>query len=316
MFKAALSIILLYPLLWVVDKSTDSSTLMNYHVFVMNWWPVGVSLFITWGLLKKIPSFRVNEMENMRLRQYSYEIRRYNETPFVAPIMLMYLKNPPEAISPTTYDYINNTFYRTVIHGFRDSVYRISDFSSFEPAPRSSYLEVVGVKFWFRLYSYFILGFGWFAYWLLRDATTLISSWQLFTIPLVVYLLAKVTVFLQVITTYLPRELDNRIELENGPNLKVTWREVFPDQSFGITIIRAYISEKERRMRYESSLTGMIIPDNVDQYVNNNFPPYPFPSKELPEWTRDVELFYESKKEELQEQPKGNVIPMRRRTQH
>lgn len=318
MFKSILFVGLLYPLLWVVDKSTDSNTLMNYHVFVMQWWPVGVALLITMRLLKKISLFRFNEMEIMRARQYSYEIQRYSETPYIPAIMLMYLKNPPASFSPSIYNYINNTFYRSVVNGFRDTVYRMSDFSSFEPAAHPNFIKVVGFQSIIRLLGYFSSGFVWLAYWLFTDPTAFLYGWQLFTLPIVILFLTKATIMLQAITSHLPQHLDRQLEMENGPNSKVPWREVFPDHPLGITITRAYLAEKEKRMRYESSFNGMIVPESVEHYNNTNFPPYPFPSKDIPEWTEDFEVLYETKTEKIHKQPilQGNVIPLRRRKQH
>ena len=314
MIKALLFIGLLYPVLWVVDSSTDSTTLFTYHAFVMEWWPVGIVIFFTWGLVKRIPQFQYTELEKMRERQYMYEVNRYGNTPYIPPIMLMYLKNPPDAFSPKTYDYINNTFYRTVVNGFRDSVYRMSDFQSFEPNSRPTFFKVVGPVNWLRLSFYLGASIIWLAYCLLGDASGLINSWQLFTLPLVVYGLCKAATLLYVITTHAPNQLDNRINTENGPHQKITWREVFPDQMLGETVIRAYLAEKERRMRYESTLTGLIVPDNVDQYVNKNYPPFPYPSKEIPDWSEDFDVLYDMKKEELQLPAMDNVIPLKRRS--
>lgn len=315
MLKALLFIGLLYPILWVVDRSTESTTLLTYHSVVIEWWPVALVVLISWHFLKKIPSFRYEEMENMRTRQYMYEIGRYDNTPYIPPIMLMYLKNPPDAFSPVTYDYINNTFYRTVVHGFRDSVYRMTDFQSFEPVRRPNFFKVVGMKTWFRLSLYFGLSISWLAYWLLGDPKVLIEGWQLFTMPFVIVGLTKAAILLSVITNHLPDKLDKLLQMENGLEHKVTWREVFPDKVYGETIIRAYLAEKERRMRYESSLTGLIIPDNVDHYINKNFPPFPFPSKKIPEWSEELEVLYDNRREDVQLQvTKGNVIPLRRRS--
>lgn len=315
MIKALLFVGMLYPVLWIVDKSTESHTLTNYHSFVMEWWSVGIVLLFTWGLLKKIPAFRYSEMENMRERQYMFEVGRYHNTPYVPSIMLMYLKNPPDSFSPITYDYINNTFYRSVVNGFRDSVYRMTDFQTFEPDARPNFIKVVGFRNWLRLYGYFGVSLAWLAYWLLGVPEVLLNGWQLFTMPFVVFGFSKAAVILSAITTHVPDQLDRRLETENGPHQKITWREVFPDQSIGSSIIRAYLAEKERRMRYESTLTGMIIPDNVDQYINKNYPPYPYPSKDIPEWSEEFEILYDSKIEELQlHKPMGNVIPLKPRS--
>lgn len=316
MGKVILWGLLLYPILWGIDYITKSQLVQTYHQFIMDWWPVGIVIIATYYLVRNITTFRNAEMEILRERQYLHEIMRYRSTPFIPSIMLMYLTNPPRSFSPYDSDYINNTFYQTVVNTFRDRVYVMADFHHAQPVDRLPYYRIVGFKLWSRLILYFGLSFGWLSYWVLTAPSMLLNDWPLFTLPFVVWGLAKSTMLIQVITEHIPSHLEKKLDLESAFQERHTWRETFPDTSIGQTIVRAYEMEKESRMRYLSIIRQLPVPETTEHFHHPSFPPYPFPSKHIPEWSGDMENLYNDKLQEWRN-PKSSsqkVIPLRRKS--
>ncbi|MEK4487953.1 hypothetical protein MHH81_20815 [Psychrobacillus sp. FSL H8-0484] len=315
MGKVLLWVILLYPLLWGIDFLADAELLSAYHSFWMKWWEIGLVLVISYYVVQKMPKFRNEILEQLRINQYFEEVRRYRNTPYISPLMAMYLISPPIAYSPYDLDYVKNTFYRTIVNTFRDRVYVLSDYKNAQPSERKPYYQIVGFKMIAQFIFYFGLSFGWLAYWVIKDYSVLIVEWQLFSLPFVIYGLSKSTMLLQAIMEHLPSRLDRKIERETVNGENINWRDAFPDRPFGETIIRAYYSEKEKRMRYFYAATNQPVPATTATFRHEALPPYPFPTKIVPEWANDIEELYEAKKHEWNNPKKvSNVVPLRRRS--
>ncbi|MBO0588173.1 MULTISPECIES: hypothetical protein [unclassified Sporosarcina] len=315
MWKKAVFIIILYPILWVIDLFMKSQLLISYHDFLMKWWPYGVVIVMTYFAIRKLGDFKYEEMEKLRESQFFSELRRYRNTPFISPVMLMYLINPPRAYRPYDSDYVNNTFYRTVVNAFRDRVYIMSDYRRPQPERREPYLKVVGWKTCGVLFIYFSAPFSWLTYWVFADPSMLIKGWPLFTIPFVIYGLIKCSFMIQAIMDHHPKQLERLIKSESAYQEPQTWREAFPDKSLGITILRAYEMEKESRMRYHAMLKRIPVPETTIEFHHASFPPYPLPSQHLPPWTNEMEEQFINKATEWSEpgSTKSNVVPLRRK---
>ncbi|MEX3625020.1 hypothetical protein [Viridibacillus arvi] len=293
--KKLIWIVLLYPILWVIDYLSDSQLLQTYHSFLISYWKLVIIGFITYYIYIKTRSFANEELEDMRERQYLSEAQRYYNTPFVPPITMMYLLNPPIAFSNYDIDNVNNTFYRTVVNSFRDNVYRMVDYPETKPMERKPFSRVVGFKRWSRFSAYTTIPLSWLGYWLVRDPAALLHGWQLFSLPFVFIALLRGVYILQAISTHLPSLLDIRLRNENVLETLYTWREVFPDCQMGIVILRAYEAEKESRMRYEYIARCITVPSTTEHYANATFPPYPYPSPSIPEWSEDMEFLIQER---------------------
>lgn len=307
MKKLLIGMIGLLPLLYVSDVTTETNMATSYLLFLKDYWPLLLVGLITLKYAKKAYDSRFNELENMRYRHYRSEVKRYYGTPYVPAIMTQYLTNPPGAISPNQWDYINNRFYQMVVNDFRDNVYVFRDFNSFEPGKKNTVIDIVGWAKILRLSAIFVVSFGWFAYWIINNS--FFNNWPFFTLPLLVVAWIKIIIKLQAIMHYLPSKFDST--LEDNSNTRIYWRDAFPDRPFGHTVLRAYFYEKEKRMRYVASLNNQPMGPSLDTWTHYAFPELPYPHIELPEWEKDYDQFYEQKAQQLNledSSQKQNVI--------
>lgn len=313
MIKLIIGMIGLLPLLYLSDKTTGTNMAMSYLLFLKEYWRYLLVGLVTFKLAKKAYDSRFNELENMRYKHYTNEVKRYYGTPYVPAIMAWYLTNPPVAFSPNQWDYINNRFYQIVVNDFRDNVYVFRDFNSFEPGERSTVLDIVGWSTMLKLLTISIVSFGWFAYWTLNGS--FFNNWPFFTLPFLVMAWVKIIVKVQAIMYHLPSQFDSR--LSNDSNVRVYWRDAFPDSPFGHTVLRAYFYEKEKRMRYFASLNNQPMGPSLDTWSHYAFPEMPYPHIELPEWEKDYDEFYVQKAKQLNldnQSEKQNVIPFKKVT--
>lgn len=315
MWKKALFIVYLYPILWAIDFFMNSNLLSMYHEFLMAWWPFGVAIALTYLVTKNVVDLKYQEAEKLRESMFFAEMRRYRNTPYIAPVMVMHLVNPPRAYRPYDSDYVNNRFYRTVVNAFRDRVYIMADYRRPQPERRESYLKIVGFMTWATLFISFSAPMAWLTYWTLKEPMMLLKGWPLFTLQFVIYGLVKSALMIQVILEHHPKSLEVILQKESAYQELQTWREAFPDRSLGITILRAYEMEKESRMRYLATIQGRPVPETTVDFHHPSFPPYPLPSQQIPSWTNDLEQQFQEKVVEWSggQRTKSNVVPMRRK---
>lgn len=307
--------LLSFPILWAIEKMTQTPLLAPYQAFLLNWWQLGLVLLISYFLLRNLSDYRNEEMEKMRERRYLAELGRYRDTPYISPIMVMYMTNPPQAFSNSTYDQVHNTFYRTVVNHFRDRVFIHAEFNRMNPRDRQVYMKTVGFGAMSKMLFYIIGSFTWFAYWFLKDPVFFIEGWQLFTLPLVLLGLARGTMIMQAISEHLPNRLEKELTQTQENIPQFTWRDAFPDNYLGQSIIRAYEAEKESRMRYQALLTKQPVPLSTAEYHNPNYAPFPYPSMYIPEWADEMAAHYQEKKATWKDgNYKGNVIPLHKKT--
>lgn len=312
MIKLIVGLAVLFPLLFVTDYTTGTNMTSSYLVFLSAYWRFIFIGYVSYELAKKAYKTRYEELESMRFSQYINEVQRYHGTPYVPAIMAWYLKNPPSAFSPRTGDYINNRFYQMVVNDFRDNVYVFRDFNSFEPYGRSSFINVVGWSKILRLTLLTFVSFGWFGYWFLQN--DFFTNWPFFTLPFVIMAWVKIIVSIQAILYHLPSNLDSML---NGSDVRLFWREAFPDKPFGHTVLRAYLYEKEKRMRYEATFNNHPMGPSLDSWNHYAFPEPPYPHYDLPEWADDYEALYIQKAEQLElenSSKKPNIVPFKKVT--
>jgi hypothetical protein len=313
MFKMILLILSGYPFFFIVDLIYKNDWLASYNQFMMNYWDLILVILLCTAVYKRTKFKKYEYAEEVRRQQFFAEFIRYHDTPYVPPVMLMYLKNPPGSIQPTDYAYVNSTFYRTVVNTFRDRVYILQDFSKYEPDARISYFEVFGYKNLAKIVLYLSSPFLWYAFVTYNLDLSIILDWPILMFPIVFSFIQRGVYLLQTYFEYLPLRLDLRLAAMDC-NILVTWRDAFPDRDVGETFIRSYYFEKEKRQRYDYTLRGYNVPTHYPEWNNGNFAPYPFPSIELPNWEDEFENMYEKKKEVQQytenkkRKVKGNVV--------
>ncbi|MBM7607257.1 hypothetical protein JOD29_000494 [Lysinibacillus composti] len=295
MFKPILMIVLLFPICFIVDLFNDGNWLTNYTAFIKGWWDVILSVLVCKVVFTKNKDYKYRAQEEMRANQYMSEIRRYEGIPYVPPIMLMYMKSPPGSIKPTDYEYVNNTFYRTVVNTFRDRIYVLQECDSFQPYNREPYFDVIGTKNIGKCLMYFGLPIAWMFFVYLVLEQSMFFDWPLFTVPFMFAAFLRGVYWLEAFIKYHPQRLDRELK-ESGCDILVTWRDAIPDRDAGVTFIRAYYSEMERRQRYENTIQNRTVPDQYPVWNNPNFAPFPYPSKNLPVWEKEYEPYYEQKK--------------------
>lgn len=301
MLKPVLIIVVLFPVCLLVDFLNGTSWLTDYTQFVKEWWNAILTLLLCKVVFIKSKDYKYDIMEEMRINQYLAEINRYFNTPYVPPIMLRYLKNPPGSIRPTDYAYVNDTFYRLVVNSFRDRIFVLQEFDSIEPSTHSSYFDVIGLKNITKCLLYLLIPFIWifFIYFILEQS--MLSDWPLLSLPFILASFQRGLFMIEAFIKFNPIRLDRELK-EDDCMLQVTWRDAFPDREVGITFVRAYYFEMERRQRYELTIRGLTIPDPFPEWKNSNFAPFPYPSRNIPSWQAEYEKYYEKKSMEMNSQ--------------
>lgn len=295
MLKKILLLFALLPICFVIDQLNSSNWTESYIGFLKLYWDVIIVLFCSYYLYQKNKGYQYSVSEGIRESQFFSEVRRYNGTPYIPPLLLLYLKNPPGSIYPSDYEYVNDTFYRTVVNVFRDRIYILQEITAIEPAERSSYLlDIVGPKRLGILAFYVIAPFLW--YYLVTQGLglSLLNDWPLLTLPLICLSFRRAVSLMKGILTYLPHRLTADLS-ENNCEMKVTWRDAFPDREIGRTFIKAYYFELEKRQRYELTIQGKKVPNKYPVWNNGNFAPYLYPSEEIPVWESEYQPYLDKK---------------------
>ncbi len=298
MKKTVIVLAALYGCLWVVDYINNSNWLLSYQSFMKEWWELGFVAMLCIWVFNKNKYFKYEILDEMRRVEFVAEIARYENTPYIPQIMLMYMKNPPGSVNISSRRaYVTDTFYRLVVNEFRDRVYVLQDFDSLQPDNRIDYLSVIGIKNLLKCIFYYLLPFIWIGYALIDMQLSLLNSWVLFTAPIILLSWQRATYLLHAFIEYRPSNLDKKIEYADAKR-EFTWRETFPDNDVGQTFVRAYYCEMERRMRYEHLLNKRKVPENQGIWNSPNFAPFIYPSNDLPVWENEYQPHYDQKVEQ------------------
>ncbi|MBQ0137952.1 MAG: hypothetical protein KBT36_01505 [Kurthia sp.] len=317
MFKQIFMILAVLPVCFLIDLFNGSNWYDAYKQFILTYWDILLVAIISISVFIKNQKYQFQVFDDLRRDQFFAEMSRYLDTPYLAPIMAMYLKNPPGSVYPTDYEYVNDTFYRTVVNAFRDRVYIFQDVHSFDPYARTPYLEVYGTSRFFKCLFYFLAPFTWYAFVTYGLNLSMLQDWPLLTLPFALVSFQRCSYLIHGFVKYLPSNLDRALA-DNDCDKPITWRDAFPDREIGTTFVRAYYFELERRQRYEMTIQGKTVPHVYPKWNNGNFAPFPYPSDNLPTWQDAYDSYYEDKKMELHHSKmaiqyndksnKGNVV--------
>ncbi|MFS0558806.1 hypothetical protein [Brevibacillus sp. 179-C9.3 HS] len=322
-----------YPICFVIQWTTPQyQALSSYYEMLRYLWhfilEYGDWILIVFLTYKLTASQKIyyQVAEQMRVKHFIAEYFRWDNTPYVPPILLYYLIKPPVALSPIISDIAQNRFYQTIVDTFRSRVYIHADYSEVSPERKQPLIKVIGVSSLFPPFIGFLL-IAVFFYFLYQQkpADQWFTGYERFALP---FLVAVSWWNCQYISALLKYGQGKHIELDmmnlfSGCLPKTPWRDVFPDCPQGETILHVWYSEREYRQRYWNYMHQIPI---TDQMIYNSpfLPPFPYPAKEIPAWTDQSNEFYSQKisaieQKQLQhnrqaaKQSKGKVVVFNKR---
>ncbi|WP_066297462.1 hypothetical protein [Bacillus sp. FJAT-29937] len=312
--------VIAYPLSWLIEKllkipifETYQSFLQISYQYLYQWWDWLLILLLSYLISKNIAEVKYETMELVRRNRLLSELERWAETPYVPPLMFYYLMNPPQAVSGDLRKITDNRFYQMVVSFFRDRIYIHGQIQRKLPIERPSLWKVIGIKDLFITLAAFSIGFLWFSFVTLHSMDNWISGWERFTIPGVIYFALYSSMKLQGYLEMRYKKINQTIKQHFGEvEPQILWRELFPDQEKGKTIISAWEAEREKRQRYTNMLQGNVfVSEIIQNYSNPALAPYPYPSKEIPDWAESMEHYTEEKLQEWAKEEKKQTIKSR-----
>lgn len=302
-----------YPLSWLIQIVLKVPIFETYHSFFQSfyqyfyqWWDWIVIVLLTYLISKNIAEVKYETMELVRRNRLHTELERWAETPYVPPIMVNYLLNPPQAVSGDIRKVIDNRFYQMVVSFFRDRVYINAQIQRKLPMDRPPLWKVIGPKDLLITLATLSVSLLWFSFVSLDSLEKWVYGWERFTIPGVIYFSLYSSMKIQGYLEMRYKKMDQVIKQHFGQEEpEFFWREFFPDKEKGKTIIAAWEAEREKRQRYTNMLQGNVFVSEVIQnYSNPALAPYPFPSQEIPIWTDSMEQYYGEKLQEWSNEDK------------
>jgi len=326
---ALLLAIAAYPAAFIVQLFSKSSKPFDQynqiigHVFSTYWdWMIVISLSIIF--LRSDLLFKT--VEHIRNRHYELEHKRWVQTPYIAPLHLLYLLAPPGAITDDKESNAFDPLYKKVVNDFRDRVYVNAKYTSFEPDEKPGFWSILGRQVTSQLIvNTIMISFGVCGMLYLNLMTEQLSGWGKAFIPLVVFFLARNIYLIQAIRMAHPAKTYRRIQLQFGQEEpKITWRELFPDMPYGESILFAWRADCEKRQRLAYELSNKPVPVKME-FTSPGLAPKPFPAEEIPVWTENAERMYEdqhmqwrrlieTKNKQLEKASQGKVIAFRKKS--
>lgn len=299
-----------YPLCYVIHWiSPEYKVLESYHALIRYVWDFlmqyGDWILIFLLSLKFSTGYKTyyQVAEQVRQKQFFAEYLRWENTPYVAPIMLYYLLKPPVAISSQTRDIVENQLYHTIVDTFRSRVYIHADYDVLEPVERKALVNAIGFRtILFPLIGYTIIG-GFFCYLAQHKPITLwLTGYDRYAIPFLAGIFSWATQYTMAILRYgTMNHIDQDIQQQFGDRIHhITWRDVFPDRPLGETILHAWLGEREYRQRNWNYLNRTPITAHM-AYDCPFLPPYPLPADNLPTWVDQAEDFHAEKLAKLKQ---------------
>ncbi|PLR70484.1 hypothetical protein [Bacillus sp. UMB0728] len=320
--------VLAYPITWIFQKVVGIPIFDSYHeilysgyVILYACWDWLLILFLTYIFNRNIVQIKYDTLEKIRQSRFHAEVDRWFDTPYIPPLMMYYLLNPPQSVSTDIYKSVSNRFYQLVVFAFRDRVFINGQSSSYYPAARKSHWRIIGLKEFLKTSLVSILIVGWFASVTINDPESWLFGNERFSIPVVIFLGLYVAMKIQAYLEMSYNKLDVVIEDHFGEKEpKVSWPEVFPDQPKGKVITAAWQAETEKRQRYTNLIKEQQLYNNPN-YRNHALAPYPYPSDSIPEWAENIEIpaplektpSMNGKSKKNNKVTKGNVVNFRRR---
>lgn len=301
--KIFIWIVIAYPLSWVLEKALKIPVFQTYqdllqilYQYLHQWWDWIFIAGITYLISKNIVEIKYETMELIRRKRFIAEVERWEETPFVPPIVVFYLFNPPQAVSSDMRKIIDNRFYQLIVSYFRDRVYINAKISRKIAVNRQPLWKIIGYKEIGITIFVCSLLFSWFSYVSFENMANWIYSWERFTIPGIIYFALYISMKIQGYIDMRYSKMDRVLKKHLGEEPNISWREFFPDQDKGKTLLAAWEAEREKRQRYTNLFQGNVfVTDKIQNFTNPALAPYPYPSTEIPEWTKNMELYYKDK---------------------
>ncbi|MCM3130155.1 MULTISPECIES: hypothetical protein [unclassified Paenibacillus] len=318
-----------YPITFIIQLFSGSiNPFSTYNQMLasvfMEYWDWILVIIISFLFMRSDILFK--SVEHIRKRHYELEFLRWKNTPYIAPLHLLYLLSPPGA---TTDDKKSNAFddmYKTVIADFRERIYINAKFSSVDPEAKPSLRKILGQPLFSQLVvNTIMIIFGVVGMLNLNPSVNeLFSGWGKAFIPLEVLFLSRTFKILNAIRLAHPSKTYQLIVHQFGmEEPRVTWRELFPDSPYGESILFAWRADCEKRQRLAYELSGKTVPVKME-FKSTGLAPPPFPSKEIPEWTDQMVQSLEAQQAEwrsqidqknkvLEQTSNGKIIAFRNR---
>jgi hypothetical protein len=292
--NAILLAIAAYPVTMIIQWfSKDKKPFTEYnhcigYVFghYWDWILVGIAVLLLTRSSDKVIKYVVE----MRNRHYDLEFHRWMDTPYISPLHLYYLVAPPVALTGDAKSQALDPFYKTVVSDFRDRVYINAKYTQFEPKSKPTVLKVLGKSLMVQiLVNTIAFVFSIAGMFYLNPLTDLTDGWGKAFIPVAAYFLFQ---NLSVLKAYALANPSKTYEMlkkhfdEKEP--RITWRDLFPDRSYGEAILFAWRADCERRQRLAYEASGRPVPVRME-YTSPGLAPKPFPSEEMPQWADAAE---------------------------
>ncbi|MEK5183427.1 hypothetical protein [Paenibacillus sp. FSL P4-0288] len=237
----------------------------------------------------------IETAETIRKNRFWSEIKRWRDTPYIAPLHLYYLVCPPLPYDTSAKSVSSHPLYREVTNTFRDRATIDAKYSNFEPLPEANRIKIVGKNVWFAFFicilvlvaMIVVLGYC-------KPIETWFSSWDKFMIPFLLFLSVRAGRIMQAMVEVGSgrRIKQSIIDYFGDENQRITWRDVFPDTPLGDAILKAWKSDCERRQRAYYDFNN-VVPPRIMVFDNPACAIRPFETDELPTWTEDMELRYQ-----------------------
>lgn len=301
--RLLLWIAVLYPVSWIVQKLSKipvfdlyNEFLHSTYEFIYEWWDWLLIAGVSYVITKSIVEVKYETMELIRRNRFKFEIARWSDTPYAPPVLFFYLINPPQSVSMQMGKEIENRFYQMVVNYFRDRVFINAEYHNQNPQEREPQWKIVGLKDISKTIMVFLIVFIWFAKVSLMDLSSWINGWERFTIPAVLYFSLYVALKIHAYYEMSYRNLDQVLGNTFGePEPRILWRELFPDQHKGETLLSAWEAEREKRQRYTLLYRSGFVPEKITIFDSLALAPYPYPYEGLPKWVDDMEAHYQEK---------------------
>jgi hypothetical protein len=261
--------------------------------FMREWGDWLLIVYLSYKLASPLKTY-YQIAEKIRYDRLVLDVKRWSHTPYVSPLLYFYLVTPPVSYSPYLKDVALNTFYQQVVNIFRSRVFVDASFHDVEPAPKQTWLQVVGFQ---RLIPVIvgiggILGFFIFLF-QEKPISLWFTGWERFAIPLLVVLLTWVGQQLYAISVVGRGKLVDKALWNYYQEIdpKIPWREVFPDRDKGEVLTKAWKAATERQQRnYYHYLNRSVPPANQWEMNCPALAPYPYPSNGIPDWADEMEV--------------------------
>lgn len=267
-----------------------------YH-FVLHNWVWFILFMIIPFFTKSFYKWDVNISDEIRLRILKIEIERYLNTPYIAPLHLLYMLQPPRWLKNEYRFPFQHPLYIEAAQAFSEIVYFKFEFKLFEPKSRVPFFKTVSKHIYLKLLlclGTIVIGTP-----IIIMSAPLTNAYTVLLLPFILKSCIITGLIIKALYKYgryskLEKQITNFF---GEPNPKVTWLELYPNTAAGQKIILTWKSEvtlrqvRERAYRQNHMNLDLSAPKSYDQSLRNPapydmkpIPPCPFPSEQVPNW--------------------------------